>query len=236
MNRFRRGRRILDAQIVLQVPSRHEILRLAGGAAIFEVGRNGLVTAAIEADATAVVEGIRLGLDVDDTRRAQAVLGGQRAGDQRKVAYNAGVEDLAEGRDTVGELNAVDAILNIAVLVAHMQIAAGRRILRHAGSLQQHLVQTGIDALWQRFDRLMAQLECSGADRGKDRISRRVQFFILGGHDLRLGRSRRLICHHLLRRLARPRTLNRRSHARLRQDVAGRGFQRWRCLLRLFRS
>ena len=127
-----------------------------------------------------------------NARRAQAVLGRQRAGNQAEAAHNAGVENLAEGPDAVGELNAVDTILNIAVLVAHMQVAAGRRVLRDAWSLQQDLVQAGIDPLWQGLDRLVIQLKGSGANRRKNCVPCRVQLFGLSGHHLRLGRRRRL--------------------------------------------
>jgi hypothetical protein len=78
-------------------------------------------------------------------------LRGQRAREQRKAADDAGIDDLPEGADAVGQHDAVDAGLNIAVLVAHVQFAACGRILRHARCLQQHLVQRGVGALRQRL-------------------------------------------------------------------------------------
>ena len=91
----------------------------------------------------------------------------QRAGEQRQCADDAGVEDLPEGADAVGQHDAVDAVLHIAVLVAHMQFAAGGRILRHAGQLQQHLVERRVGALRQRLDGLMIDPGCGRADRAE---------------------------------------------------------------------
>ena len=81
------------------------------------------MAAAIDTDAAAIVEGVRLGLDVQHARRALAKLRRQRAGEQCKAADDAGVEDLSEGADPIREHDAVDAILNIAMLVAHVQFA-----------------------------------------------------------------------------------------------------------------
>ena len=158
VNRFVRRCRIFYSQIVLQKAPGHEILGLSDRAAIFEARRDRAVAAAIDADAAGVVEGVRLGLDVQHAGRAQAILRRQRAGEQRQAADDAGVEDLPERADAVGEHDAVDAILQIGVLVAHMQFAARGRILRDAGELQQHLVQRRVVALRQRLDGLMADL------------------------------------------------------------------------------
>jgi hypothetical protein len=84
------------------------------------------VAAAIDTDATAtaVVEGVGPGLDIQHAGRTQAILRRQRAGEQGKAADDAGIEDLPEGADAVGQHDAIDAILNIGVLVADMQFAA----------------------------------------------------------------------------------------------------------------
>ena len=83
-------------------------------------GRDRSVAAAIDADFAGVVEGVRPGLNVQHACRTLAKLRRQRAGQERQAADDAGVEDLPEGSDAVGEHDAVDAILNIGVLVADM--------------------------------------------------------------------------------------------------------------------
>ena len=48
-----------------------------------------------------------------------------------------GVKNTAEASDAVGQHHAVDAELHVGMIVADMQGAAGRGILRHARRLQQ---------------------------------------------------------------------------------------------------
>ena len=112
----------------------------ADGAAIFEARLDGAAAAAVEADAAGIVEGIGAGGDVDQADRAHAELGRQRAGDQRDGADQAGVQDAAEAGDAVGQHDAVDAELQVGVIVADVEEAARRGILRHAGRLQQHFL------------------------------------------------------------------------------------------------
>ena len=45
------------------------------------------------------------------------------------AADQVGVQNTAEAGDAVGQHNAVDTVLNIGVIVADVQQAAGRRIL-----------------------------------------------------------------------------------------------------------
>jgi len=52
-------------------------------------------------------------------------LRGQRAGHDRHIGDQACFQHLAETGDAVGKLNPVDAILQIGVLVADVQGAAG---------------------------------------------------------------------------------------------------------------
>ena len=60
--------------------------------------------------------------------------------------------ESAEAGDAVRQKNAVDAILNIGVFVADVEIAARRRILRDARRLQQDLVERRIIPLRHRLD------------------------------------------------------------------------------------
>ena len=66
-----------------------------------------------------------------------------------------GVEHLAEARDSVGQDNAVDAVLQVGVLVAYVDLAARHRILRHAGGLQEDLAHLRVGALGRRLKRLL---------------------------------------------------------------------------------
>ena len=158
------------------------------------------MAAAIDADAAGIVEGVGLGLDVEDSSGAKAILRGQCAGQQGKTADDAGVEDLSEGADPVGEHDAVDAVLQVGVLVANMQFTACRGILRHAGKLQQHLVELRVAALRQRFNGLVVDLIGIGANRRDDVLADLVEFFILSCQNLRRSLRLRVRRDAMLRR------------------------------------
>ena len=55
-----------------------------------------------------------------------------------------GVQNAAEAGDAVGQHDAVDAELHVGVIVADVDRAAGRGILRHAGRLQQHFLDRAL--------------------------------------------------------------------------------------------
>jgi hypothetical protein len=184
-------RRIFDSDIAAKIPSRDEILRLSGGPAIFETRGDRAVAAAVDADAAGIVEGVRLGLDVQHARGALAILRRQRAGNQGEAADDAGVEDLPEAADAVRQHDAVDAVLQIGVFVADVQFAAGGGVLRYAWGLQQHLVERGIGALRQRLDRLVIDLIGVGANRRHDAATGLVEPFVLARDHLRRGLRRR---------------------------------------------
>ena len=93
--------------------------------------------------------------------------GGKRAGNQRYVADQRGIEERAEAADAVRKHDAVDAGLHIGVLVAHVETAAGGGILGNSGKLQHDLLDRCVVALRQRLDRVVA-------DRGRRRARRRV--------------------------------------------------------------
>ena len=185
--------RVFDADAAAEIATRDVILGLSDRAAIFGRGRDGAVAAAIDADAAAVVEGVGLGLDVEHARRAQAILRRQRAGDQRQAADDAGVDDLAERADAVRQHDAVDAVLEIGVFVADVQVAAGGGILRYARRLQQRLVERGVGTLRQRFKRLLGQLIGARAGRRHQAAAGFIEFVVGAGEYLllRLRRRRR---------------------------------------------
>ena len=68
------------------------------------------------------------------------VLGRERAGEERHLADEARLQKLGEPGNAVGEHNAVDTILHVGVVVAHVIIAARCRILGHARELRHQKV------------------------------------------------------------------------------------------------
>ena len=189
------GNRIFQSDIALEEAPGEEILGLADLAAILEARREGLSRAAIDARSPAV-EGIVAGLDVEHARGAQAKLRRQRAGDQRHVADQRGVEKRAKAGNTVRQHDAVDANLHIGVLVAHVKAAAGGRILRHAGRLQEYLFDGLIVAPRKRLDRVVTERCRNDSDRRVDRVQSLVEG--VGRHgdwiDRRRGGHRRRWC------------------------------------------
>ena len=186
-------RRIFKSDIALEEPPGEEILGLTDLAAIFEARREGLPRAAIDAHSPAV-EGIVAGLDVEHAGGAQAKLRRQRAGDERYVADQRGIEKRAEAGNAVRQHDAVDADLHIGVLVANVKAAAGGGILRHAGSLQEYLFDRLIVAPRKRLDRVVTDGGRNGPDRRIDRVQSLVEGVRRRGDRIdrrRSGRRRR---------------------------------------------
>jgi hypothetical protein len=136
------------------------------------------VRAAIHRHRAARVDRAGLGLDIDDAGGTEAVLRRQCPGDQRDRVGEAGLQRLAEHIDAFRQLHAVQAILQIGVVAADMQLA--ERILRHPGGLQQHLVQRRVVALRLVLDRRPAELVNAGAKARLDLVARDVE--LLGDH------------------------------------------------------
>ena len=130
--------RVFDAEIAGEAAAVEEIFGVAAAPAVFEARRQGAETAAVNADAAALLQRIAaLGLDVDDAGGAQAELRRQRAGDQRQAADETGIEHVTEAGNAIGQNDAVDPVLHVGVLVAHVDVAIDGAILRNAGRLQQ---------------------------------------------------------------------------------------------------
>jgi hypothetical protein len=87
----------------------------------------------------------------------------------------------------VRQHDAVDAVLQVGVLVAHVQLAACGRVLRDAGSLQQRLVERGVGPLRQRLKELLTHLVGVGAGRRQQGGTRLVEPFILARDSPRAG-------------------------------------------------
>ena len=188
MQSFVAGRWILKAEIVHGQATGGEYLPRADLCAIFERGLTGRVAAAIETDAAAGRRWGRAGYDVDKARRAEPILRGQRARDQRQRADKACIHHLPETGHAVGQENAVYAILDIAVLVADMKIAACRRVLRDAGALQEDLVDCRLIALRQGLDGLAIEGVNIRADFRQQPFKARLPF--VTSWRLRRGRGK----------------------------------------------
>ncbi len=94
--------------------------------------------------------------------------GRQRAGNQGQAADDAGVDDLAEAADAIGQHDAVDAVLEIGVLVADMQLAAGGGVLRDAWSSA-----TAPCRAWRWCPAAMPRSPVGSTDRSWRRSARR---------------------------------------------------------------
>src|ERR1019366_5311749 len=133
--------RIFDAEIAGEPATADEIFGVAATAAVVEARRQGAKTAAVNTDAAARLQRIpALGLDVDDTGGAQAELRRQRPGDERERADEAGGKHMAEAGNAIGQDDAIDPVLHVSVLIAHVDVTIHGAILRNPGCLQQHSV------------------------------------------------------------------------------------------------
>ena len=123
----------------------------------------------------AVVECVGFRLDIHDTGGAQAKLRRQSSGYQIKLADNCRVEKLTESAGPLRQGDTVDAKLQVAVFVTDVQFVPLSGILRHARSLQQHLVKRGVGALRQRFNCLVTEFVSACTNRGEDIAARVIQ-------------------------------------------------------------
>ena len=179
-----------DAQVVVAIIARHEVAGRARRAAIFEGRFDRALAAAIDRSGAAVGQA-RLGGDVDHPGGAQPVLRGQRAGQQRELFDQPRRQRLPEARQPLGQDGAVDAVLQVAVIAAHVQLA--RAVLHHAWQLQHDLVETLVSSAGQRGDRLVVERVAVCAQAGLNRIARGVEP-VRGDHDRRSGIGARVWC------------------------------------------
>ena len=154
--------------------------RAAECAAVLNRRRERSLTAAVDADLTAVIENVGAGRDVDQADRSQPVFGRQRADDQGDAADPAGVENAAEAGEAVGQHHAIDAKLHVGVVVADVQQSAGGGILRDARRLQQDSLDRGIVATGQCVDRGLSDDARSRADGGEEVAARLIEGFGFG--------------------------------------------------------
>src|ERR1700747_721417 len=119
----------------------------------------------------------------------QAILRRQRAGEQLHVADERRLENLREAGNAVRQQNSVDAILNVAVLVADVKIALARRVLVDARKLQSEVAELNGVPLRETLDVTLRESIVGGANlRQEDIIAPLVE--VLGLlDDLTIGRG-----------------------------------------------
>ena len=190
------GEEILDAGEAIRAGQRfgsgrrrYRRTRAAKRPAVLNRRRECSLTAAVNADLAAIVENIGAGRDVDQPDRPQAIFGRERADHQAETADPAGVENAAEAGRAVRQHHAVDAELQIGVVVADVEEAAGRRILRDAGELQQDALDRCVVAAWKRIDCFMGESGRRRADGGEEVAARLIERVGLGV-ELRRRRDR----------------------------------------------
>ena len=176
VQRIGRWHRVFETLVAAKIAAGEEILRVADDAAKFEAWRKRPETAAIKAETAARLECF-LGGDVDDARRAQAVLRRQRAVEQADAADEAGVEHRPEPGNPQGKRNAVDSVLNVRIFVADVEIRiVQRRILGDAGRLENDLVERRVVAARQRVDRRAIQRVAASAQfRQQEAVARLIE-------------------------------------------------------------
>ena len=174
MDRLAAGSGVLDARIVFHVVGSKKIAPAIIAAPDRSIRIERAERATGDAHTAAVAKcTAALGGDVDHRRRTQPVLGRQCAVEQFHALDRACIQALAEAADGFGNDHAIDAVLQVGVIAAHMQAAV--RILHHAGRLQQHLVHRRGRAERQLADRLLIDHVLAAAGFRRQRIARLIQ-------------------------------------------------------------
>jgi hypothetical protein len=83
------------------------------------------------------------------------------------------LQRLAEHREPLGQLYSVQPVLDVRVIATDMQLA--ETVLRHAGRLQQQLIERHGVALGNRLDALAAEAVGRGAEARLDLAAGRIQ-------------------------------------------------------------
>jgi len=124
--------RVLDPDPVVQDFAGDVVIDLSDAAAELGTRLIPRLRAAIERDRAAWSQRPGLRLNIDDTSGPQTVLCRQRAGDQRHGIGKPRLQCLAEDIDALRELNPVDAVLQIGVVAANVDLP--ERVLRDTGA------------------------------------------------------------------------------------------------------
>src|SRR5262249_18497387 len=107
--------RILDANPVVIVAAVQVVAYFSLRTAVFKTWIQRVVGAAVHPHFAAGLERAAFGVDVHDTRGAEAILRGQRAGDEAHGIREARAEFRSETGDAFGQKHVVDAILQVRV-------------------------------------------------------------------------------------------------------------------------
>ena len=170
--------RIFDALAAFEKAAREVIVPVSAAAAVLKTRVDRVEASAVKTDLAAGIERAVLGVHVDDARSVEAVLRRQRARDERDAIEKTRVKFLAETGDAFGDEHIVDAVLQIRVLAADVELAEG--ILRDAGRSQEGLVEGRVFALRLRLDLAGADGVDRGAEFGRDLVALRIE---RGGDD-----------------------------------------------------
>jgi hypothetical protein len=166
-------RRIIDADAVVQELAGEKVVDLAGATAVGEGRLRIVARTAGDGYVGAGIGAARLHGDVDDARRLQAVLCGQGAGEQRQLLGVARHQDVVEQRQALRQLHAVEPVLHVAHVAAHMDLAEA--VLHHTGCAQQHLVQRRVLAQRHVVDGARREAVGRGAEARLDGAARFIE-------------------------------------------------------------
>ena len=90
-----------------------------------------------------------------------------------RLLANRSAMRLAEDRQPLGQLHAVQPVLHVGVLAAQVDLAEA--VLRHAGRLQQHLVKRRVFALRNVLQSLRREDVARRAEARLDLLARHIQ-------------------------------------------------------------
>ena len=207
-------RRILHPAVAPQEGAGGEQVPAADHAGIARMRLDRAEAAAVEPDRAARIERAGARLQADHGVGAEAELRRQRPRQHRHAPQRARIEDLPEALQAFRQLHAVDAVLQVPVLAADMDVAEA--VLHHARRLQQHLVERLVGAARQRLDRAAIDLVLARPEPGEDALPRRFRpprlhhqlgqrrLGQIGGERRRSCRARPASAHQRTRRRAAP--------------------------------
>ena len=145
------GRRVVNAMVIVQIGDRDEVLGVAQDTAQLKAGIYRVVTAAVERKLGAAELRPRLGGDIDDSCSAVPKLSRHGTGDEGDRLDQVSINFLTKAVEALGQQNPVDAILDIAVIAAHVNLP--EFLLHNPRRLQEHLLKRRAFALAHRLNR-----------------------------------------------------------------------------------
>ena len=129
--------------------------------------------AAVNPDRPARIERAGARLQADHSVGPEAELRRQSASQHGNAPERARIEDLPEALQAFRQLHAVDAVLQVPVFAADMDVAEA--VLHHARRLQQHLVERLVGAARQRLDRAAIDFVLARPEPAEDVLPRRFR-------------------------------------------------------------